>query len=50
MDSSDLLDMPMVNPNLYVTLTESVANGYIMGEDGTIIFSENGLDTLYYGE
>jgi len=43
-------DFVMKNPNLYITLAESVESGYILAESDATILSENGLDTLYYGE
>lgn len=40
---------PMSNPNLFVTLAESVESGYILAENGDTILSENMLDTISYG-
>lgn len=47
----DCYDEPVMdNPNLYVTLTESVPSGYITTQDGSPILSQNSSDTFYYGE
>lgn len=48
MDEDDCF--PQKNPNLYVTLADSVVSGYILAESGATILSESGVDTLYYGE
>lgn len=36
--------MIMKNPNLYVELTASEQNGYLLQEDGRLILLESGLD------
>lgn len=43
-------DLQMKNPNLYVTLADSVESGYILAEDGSLILAENNADIFYYGE
>lgn len=39
-------DIMMVNPNLYVTLAASDQGGYLLREDGGLVFLENG-DSLF---
>lgn len=47
----DCYDEPVMdNPNLYVTLTESIESGYILAQDGSLIISQNSNDNFYYGE
>lgn len=43
----DYCEEVMPNPNLYVTLLASGENGYILREDGGLIFFENGASLLY---
>jgi hypothetical protein len=45
MDCDPVID----NPNLYVTLTESVDSGYLLAEDGALLLTQN-ADNLYHGQ
>lgn len=48
-DEYNLDDYEMDNPNLYVTLTASEQNGYLLQEDGRLILTELNIETpIFY--
>lgn len=46
----DYDDFQQKNPNLYLTLAESVESGYILAENGNTLLTESFADILSYGQ